>query len=291
MSVGTSLRRLGEFLEECERAGAASVRDSSVAVTESGASADIEFALSPSDEAESPVRTRTRETAIESDGTIGLTLEIDDVVPSDHEHVDVDAAEVSLDAEPTAVVTVTTDAPSAEGSAGPDVPESLDSVRSPDVPAFEDTAYLEAVYARYETFDRMAAAFEMDVSDETVRRYMIAQGVHEPDSYETSLADESPVETPGPTAADDSGGSPEALADGIGLPESVTIDRLADAANDAKTIREFGKAIDLDRTEALELLQTLDLLEFVMGRLTTDDDPDVSRNDVVARIRQSAGEN
>jgi hypothetical protein len=42
--------------------------------------------------------------------------------------------------------------------------------------------------------------------------------------------------------------------------------------------------------DALDLLQDLDLLEFVMGRLTTDDDPDVSREDVVARIRQSAGE-
>ncbi|ELZ96250.1 hypothetical protein [Haloferax sulfurifontis] len=288
MSVGTSLRRLGEFLEECERTGAATVRDSSVAVAEMRASADVEFALSPSDEAGSPVR--AQETAIESDGTIGLTVEIDDVVPSDHEHVDVDAAEVSLDAEPTVVVTVAADASPAGSSAENDDAESLESVRSPNVPAFEDTPYLEAVYAKYETFERMAAAFEMDVSDETVRRYMIAQGVHEPDSYETSLADESPVETPGPAAAGDTGGSPEALADGIGLPESVTIDRLADAANDAKTIREFGKAIDLDRTEALELLQTLDLLEFVMGRLTTDDDPDVSRDDVVARIRQSASE-
>ncbi|EMA06315.1 hypothetical protein [Haloferax denitrificans] len=289
MSVGTSLRRLGEFLEECERTGAASVRDSSVAVTETRVSADVEFALSSSDGVGSPVR--TRRPAIESDGTIGLTVEIDDVVPSDHEHVDVDAADLSLDAEPTVVVTVATDASPTGGSTGGDDAESLESVRSPNVPAFEDTPYLEAVYAKYETFERMAEAFEMDVSDETVRRYMIAQGVHEPDSYETSLADESPVETPGPAAADDTGGSPEALADGIGLPESVTIDRLADAANDAKTIREFGKAIDLDRTEALELLQTLDLLEFVMGRLTTDDDPDVGRDDVVARIRQSAGEN
>ncbi|TQR21905.1 hypothetical protein C9J85_18755 [Haloferax sp. wsp5] len=29
---------------------------------------------------------------------------------------------------------------------------------------------------RYETFERMADAFEMDVTDETVRRYMIDQG-------------------------------------------------------------------------------------------------------------------
>lgn len=71
---------------------------------------------------------------------------------------------------------------------------------------------------------------------------------------------------------------------------SVTIDQLADAANDAKTVYEFGKALDLERMDALDLLQDLDLLEFVMGRLTTDDDPDVSREDVVARIRQSAGE-
>ncbi|WP_424009090.1 hypothetical protein [Haloferax denitrificans] len=289
MSVGTSLRRLGEFLEECERTDAASVRESSVAVTETGASADVEFALSSNADGDAPVRIRGA--SLESDGTIGLTLGVDDVLPSDREHVAVDAADVSLDGDPTAVVTVATDTPTTVSTETADTEaEPPEAVRNPNVPAFEDTPYLEAVYARYETFERMADAFEMDVTDETVRRYMIDQGVHEPASYETSLAGESPVETPGPAAADDTGGSPEALADGIGLPESVTIDRLADAANDAKTVYEFGKALGLERMEALDLLQDLDLLEFVMGRLTTDDDPDVSREDVVARIRQSAGE-
>ncbi|QIB77924.1 hypothetical protein G3A49_07145 [Haloferax volcanii] len=291
MSVGTSLRRLGEFLEECERTDAASVRESSVTVTDSGASADVEFALSSDADGDIPVRIRGA--SLDSDGSIGLTLGVDDVLPSDREHVAVDAADVSLDGDPAVVVTVATDAPTtsstetADDDADSEPPEA---VRNPNVPAFEDTTYLEAVYARYETFERMADAFEMDVTDETVRRYMIDQGVHEPSSYETSLAgDPTDVERP-PAPAADGDGSPEALADGIGLPESVTIDQLADAANDAKTVYEFGKALDLERMDALDLLQDLDLLEFVMGRLTTDDDPDVSREDVVARIRQSAGE-
>ncbi|ELZ77529.1 MULTISPECIES: hypothetical protein [Haloferax] len=291
MSVGTSLRRLGEFLEECERTDAASVRESSVTVTDSGASADVEFALSSDADGDIPVRIRGA--SLDSDGSIGLTLGVDDVLPSDREHVAVDAADVSLDGDPAVVVTVATDAPTtsstetADDDADSEPPEA---VRNPNVPAFEDTTYLEAVYARYETFERMADAFEMDVTDETVRRYMIDQGVHEPSSYETSLAgDPTGVERP-PAPAADGDGSPEALADGIGLPESVTIDQLADAANDAKTVYEFGKALDLERMDALDLLQDLDLLEFVMGRLTTDDDPDVSREDVVARIRQSAGE-
>ncbi|MBC9988237.1 hypothetical protein E4P24_18010 [Haloferax sp. AS1] len=291
MSVGTSLRRLGEFLEECERTDAASVRESSVTVTDSGASADVEFALSSDADGDIPVRIRGA--SLDSDGSIGLTLGVDDVLPSDREHVAVDAADVSLDGDPAVVVTVATDAPTtsstetADDDADSEPPEA---VRNPNVPAFEDTTYLEAVYARYETFERMADAFEMDVTDETVRRYMIDQGVHEPSSYETSLAgDPTGVERP-PAPAADGDGSPEALADGIGLPESVTIDQLADAANDAKTVYEFGKALDLERMDALDLLQDLDLLEFVMGRLTTDDDPDVSRADVVARIRQSAGE-
>ncbi|WP_430639509.1 hypothetical protein [Haloferax volcanii] len=291
MSVGTSLRRLGEFLEECERTDAASVRESSVTVTDSGASADVEFALSSDADGDIPVRIRGA--SLDSDGSIGLTLGVDDVLPSDREHVAVDAADASLDGDPAVVVTVATDAPTtsstetADDDADSEPPEA---VRNPNVPAFEDTTYLEAVYARYETFERMADAFEMDVTDETVRRYMIDQGVHEPSSYETSLAgDPTGVERP-PAPAADGDGSPEALADGIGLPESVTIDQLADAANDAKTVYEFGKALDLERMDALDLLQDLDLLEFVMGRLTTDDDPDVSREDVVARIRQSAGE-
>ncbi|ADE01328.1 hypothetical protein [Haloferax volcanii] len=291
MSVGTSLRRLGEFLEECERTDAASVRESSVTVTDSGASADVEFALSSDADGDIPVRIRGA--SLDSDGSIGLTLGVDDVLPSDREHVAVDAADVSLDGDPAVVVTVATDAPTTSSTETADDDadsEPHEAVRNPNVPAFEDTTYLEAVYARYETFERMADAFEMDVTDETVRRYMIDQGVHEPSSYETSLAgDPTGVERP-PAPAADGDGSPEALADGIGLPESVTIDQLADAANDAKTVYEFGKALDLERMDALDLLQDLDLLEFVMGRLTTDDDPDVSREDVVARIRQSAGE-
>ncbi|RDZ39763.1 hypothetical protein C5B91_17905 [Haloferax sp. Atlit-10N] len=289
MSVGTSLRRLGEFLEECERTDAASVQESSVAVTETGASADVEFALSSSAGGGSGVGVRG--TSLDSDGTIGLTLEVDDVLPSGREHVAVDAADVSLDGEPSVVVTVAADStPTAPKETGDADTESPETVRNPNVPAFEDTPYLEAVYARYETFERMADAFEMDVTDETVRRYMIDQGVHEPSSYETSLAGEPAAIERAPTPANDAGESPEALADGIGLPESVTIDQLADAANDAKTVYEFGKVLGLERMDALELLQDLDLLEFVMGRLTTDDDPDVSREDVVARIRASAGE-
>ncbi|ELK52578.1 hypothetical protein D320_13624 [Haloferax sp. BAB-2207] len=226
MSVGTSLRRLGEFLEECERTDAASVRESSVTVTDSGASADVEFALSSDADGDIPVRIRGA--SLDSDGSIGLTLGVDDVLPSDREHVAVDAADVSLDGDPAVVVTVATDAPTtsstetADDDADSEPPEA---VRNPNVPAFEDTTYLEAVYARYETFERMADAFEMDVTDETVRRYMIDQGVHEPSSYETSLAgDPTGVERP-PAPAADGDGSPEALADGIGLPESVTIDQ------------------------------------------------------------------
>ncbi|MGB9955415.1 hypothetical protein ACOZ4B_03325 [Haloferax prahovense] len=293
MSVGTSLRRLGEFLEECERMDAASVRESSVAVTESGASADVKFTLSSDADGDAPVRIQGA--SFESNGSIGLTLGVDDVLPSDREHVAVDAADITLDGDPAVVVTVATEAPTTSSTETADDDADADTelpeaVRNPNVPAFEDTTYLEAVYARYETFEQMADAFEMDVTDETVRRYMIDQGVHEPSSYETSLAGEpTGVERP-PTPATDGDGSPEALADGIGLPESVTIGQLADAANDAKTVYEFGKALDLERMDALDLLQDLDLLEFVMGRLTTDDDPDVSREDVVARIRQSAGE-
>lgn len=256
MSVGTSLRRLGEFLEECERTDAASVRESSVTVTDSGASADVEFALSSDADGDIPVRIRGA--SLDSDGSIGLTLGVDDVLPSDREHVAVDAADVSLDGDPAVVVTVATDAPTTSSTETADDDadsEPHEAVRNPNVPAFEDTTYLEAVYARYETFERMADAFEMDVTDETVRRYMIDQGVHEPSSYETSLAgDPTGVERP-PAPAADGDGSPEALADGIGLPESVTIDQLADAANDAKTVYEFGKALDLERMDALDLLQ------------------------------------
>ena len=62
----------------------------------------------------------------------------------------------------------------------------LAAVRDESVPAYDDTPYLRRLYETCETFAEMSDRIEMDVSAETVRRYMTDAGVHTPTSYETT---------------------------------------------------------------------------------------------------------
>ncbi|WP_096389814.1 hypothetical protein [Halopenitus persicus] len=57
-----------------------------------------------------------------------------------------------------------------------------------DVPPFKDPELLAEVYEACETFAEMADALEMDVTGETVRRYMIDYDIHEPNTYRTGDA-------------------------------------------------------------------------------------------------------
>lgn len=49
-------------------------------------------------------------------------------------------------------------------------------------PAYRDPAQLEAVYETHKTFQEMTDALEVDVTPQTVRRYMIKHGIHTPSS-------------------------------------------------------------------------------------------------------------
>ena len=64
--------------------------------------------------------------------------------------------------------------------------EELTAVRDESIPPYEDIDYLEQLYERCETFTEMSQLIEMDVSSETVRRYMIEAGIHTPTSYDTA---------------------------------------------------------------------------------------------------------
>jgi len=286
MSLGTSLRRLGQFLEECERRTPISVRPGSVSVNESNARATIELSL----DGASDSSIRLHDANFENDA-LALTLDTADALPTDDD-ITLALADVTFDSTPTAVVTATishasgTEPPTDEATASPT------DVRNHDVPAFRDEPYLAALYARYDTFAEMAEAIEMDVADETVRRYMTKHDIHSPDSYGTTSdeADTTSSATPAAgevvTASDDA--VPEHLADGMGLPESVTVDELVDAVNAAKTIREVGNALGLERMDAFELLKDLDLVECVLGRLDATDSREVNRDQILARLRDAA---
>jgi len=147
--------------------------------------------------------------------------------------------------------------PPMEGS-DPDDPESADpeadedsdptsdlaAVRDESVPPYEDTAYLRRLYETCDTFTQMSDAIAMDVSSETVRRYMITADIHDPESYdlveETETGDDSEhvagsdaaTETeerdePAATAGSERDESPEDTSEGVD--ESTEASGSADA--------------------------------------------------------------
>lgn len=161
--------------------------------------------------------------------------------------------------------------------------------RDRDVPPFRDQELLQEVYDSCDTFAEMPEALGMDVTAETVRRYMIDYGIHEPSTYNTAgddgaetaddeeEADE--VEEPGP---------PVAIADGIGLPDDVTVDTIIETVRQSNTIYEVQRDIGIPREDALEMLRDLNLLDLVVGRLATEAEREISRDEVVDRLRQRA---
>lgn len=195
----------------------------------------------------------------------------------------------------------------AGGSAGSDRtrPARLDAVRDESVPAYEDTEYLRVLYESCDSFAEMSREIAMDVSSETVRRYMIEAGVHDPTTYDTPASasdgqsaarEDDETESDGdstaeaaPSAADDpipDVSEEQLLTDGIGLPAGLDLEDVADAVVDSRTTYEVHTRLGIDQDRTRELLKQLNLHDLVLRRV--DDDPErrVPYEEVAARIRQ-----
>jgi hypothetical protein len=204
-----------------------------------------------------------------------------------------------------------------------DATSPLAAVRDESVPAYDDTPYLRRLYETCETFAEMSDRIEMDVSAETVRRYMTDAGVHTPTSYETtgrtsassdgtasdaesdaSVATQSAADTEsaGESAAPASRGSladgdreptaslpdEQLVTDGIGLPESRTLHDVVNAVVDARTVHEVQREVGLGYDRTRQLLCQLNVLDLVVGRVTAAHDRTVTVDVVADRIRESA---
>ncbi|SFR67565.1 hypothetical protein SAMN04487947_3440 [Halogeometricum rufum] len=181
--------------------------------------------------------------------------------------------------------------------------ETLDDVRDDSVPPYEDTPYLRRLYETCDTFVEMSEEIPMDVASETVRRYMIEAGVHDPTSYDTSPASTSTesLDAEG-TAAD--GGDPgsaastptmeaveaaveeQVVVDGVALPDGLEVTDVVDAVVESATLFEVQRRLELDRKPTQELLDQLDLLDLVLHRVSEGPKRQVSHEEVTARIRQ-----
>ncbi|MFC4360557.1 hypothetical protein ACFO0N_21635 [Halobium salinum] len=190
--------------------------------------------------------------------------------------------------------------------------EALAAVRDESVPPYDDVDYLERLYERCETFTEMSRRIEMDVASETVRRYMIEAGVHAPTTYDTaprarseaedSRVGEGDAEGSDTSTPDDDGaegsdavdpdadpvGAEPLVADGVGLPDEVRIPDVVDAVVGSVTLYELARRLDLEEGDARELLQQLNLLEFVPRRLPAGPEQELSHEDVAGHIRRSA---
>ncbi|WP_058991991.1 hypothetical protein [Haloarcula sp. CBA1127] len=190
------------------------------------------------------------------------------------------------------------------------------AVRDDSVPPYEDTDYLQALYDECDNFRAIAEQIQMDVSSETVRRYMIEADIHVPNTYNTSsdgeekssaksgtsdedaaqsgaVDEDEQINVAEPVSTESSGSVGELpdeqlVTDGIGLPADVQLEDVADAVVNSDTVYEVQRRLSLDRGQTRDLLEQLNLLDLVLCRLADEPDHAVSYGTVASRIRQCA---
>lgn len=362
MTVGSALQELGRVLDGFDQAAVRNVGVVEPADADGarGVTADVELTVSTQPDAEGgaePVSLAT--VTVEADGQLRFAFEsADALVPATDVDVTIEPTAVTVDDGAITVslsvsVPVRSDAGQADDersapAGDPDGGDGTDGESDGDadtdahgkrdgsgiesdrsVPPFRDPELLAEVYDSCDTFAEMADTLGMDVTAETVRRYMIDAGVHQPNSYDTkgngggSTADgneggetegrenterdgeagpDAGTEAKpksGPATADggelDGGPDPDAgasepvvLADGIGLPNDVTVETLVETVKRSNTIYEIKRDIGVDREDAVEMLRELNLLDLVVGRLATEAERDISRAEVVERLREAS---
>jgi len=327
MGIGSGFRELGRFLDDCERRGGPVEHVDVAEVTDAGGEglrAELELTLS----VDLATGVALCDPQVCPDGTVRFALEsTTELIPTADHDVSVEPTGTALDGDDTVTVRFAATVPDTSGPTGDDSRamdaigtdrsdtggvsdgvadrECSDTARvdgetveesrgaaggSPDpvddgsatsereVPPFKDPDLLAEVYDSCETFAEMADVLEMDVTAETVRRYMIDYDIHEPNTYQTGED---------PTAATGDEGQ-VVLSDGIGLPDEVTAEDLIETVERSNTIYEVKQDIDIDRDDALEMLQDLNLLDLVVGRLATEGERDITREDIVDRLREAS---
>lgn len=294
----------------------ATLSDDGALVVEFPTDVFTEFPSTP----EADVTASTRSARV-CDGEVLLWVEAtitptDDVdrTRTDDGGVGGDATQLPQDAAPARVAggvdhdgeepDVGNEATAGSGSAVPsDTASRIEAARDESVPPYDDVEYLRAIYEQFDTFSEMRETFEMDVSTETVRRYMIDAGIHDPTSYETA-AGAAAGSLPGRDAGDGDAVEPSStgergapagsipdeqlVTDGIGLPDDLTLEDVLDAVVESSTVYEVTRTLQLDQRRTREILEHLDLLNLVMHRVSDDDDRDVTYEEVAERLRQTA---
>ena len=341
MGLSGPLRELTDFVEELQR-GAGSVTrvefpDRLTRETALATEIEVRLPFGSVEGDRDPLSVRAAD--VDSGGSLRLELETgESVVPATATDVESEIRETTIYPEGSITVVLAVSIASDDGSTAsvgsarsdsdsfpdnadeahtdPDATRTDPSASHRDVPPFRDRELLAEVYDSCETFAEMADTLEMDVTAETVRRYMIDHGIHEATTYDTTgdetdasdhgtSGDESdplepdaddaiehaPAGDPDPSSDQptpaETGGreQPVVLADGIGLSEDIDVDTLIDAVSKSRTIYEVKREIGIEREDAVETLRECNLLDLVVGRLSEDGANEVTRDEVVERLR------
>ncbi|PSP29073.1 hypothetical protein BRC65_00925 [Halobacteriales archaeon QH_2_65_14] len=297
MGIGNKFCQLGRALEEWtdEQVTIRSVTVDSENGLDGGEELSVDVSLSfpvaGSDENGGQVFDCTPD--VTADGSLAITVETD--VPFEG---DVEPKDVTFNPDGTVSTTVAFTVPQTESTAERrDDRRNGDSPGSPhsekpatdnrEVPPFKNPELLKQVYESHDTFAEMADVIEMDVTGETVRRYMIDYSIHQPNSYETARKNGASIQD---VAADREAEQSVVLPDGIGLPDSVSVDELIETVSRSNTLYEVKEDLDMERKEVHEMLKELNLVDVVMGRLSNDKNTEMTREDIIDRLRKASAE-
>ena len=150
-------------------------------------------------------------------------------------------------------------------------------VNEDETPLHRNEDRLRELYHRYETFAEMTEAVSIDLSAETIRRYMIEHGIHEPGSDRRSETSAPSIEASLPPT------EPGYLPSGIDLEEVI------ESVQRSRTLYDVQQALDLDRQTTVTLLRRLDLLDLVVGRLEQLNDREIHPEMIAQRVARAAG--
>lgn len=131
-------------------------------------------------------------------------------------------------------------------------------------PLHQDTERLRSLYRSYPTFSAMADAVDADVSAETIRRYTIEHGIHEPGA--TGMATQ-PL-----------------MADGMGISAEVTRSEIIDAVAESNTIYGVQEQLGFERSTTTTLLKDLGLIDLVTGRIENVRDQEARQREIRDRL-------
>jgi hypothetical protein len=232
----------------------------------------------------------TQNTTVEQDGTVVMTILM--TVPADVDNSERPTLDEATSREngkrnPDALAVDVND------GQGPEDHAASGSVINREKPPFRDTELLEEIYESCDTFAEMQIELGMDVSAETVRRYMMEHEIHQPASYNSKNGGSESEDVARPKDADELGSHVEAsdpdvevFIEGMGLSDTITAEDLIESVRRSSTLFEFQRDLDLEHDEALTLLTEFGLCGFVTGRLSSLPEGDVHREDVLERLQE-----